>query len=81
MPQGHLGFFRNQCCVQLQFEAFVKNSVLYFSVLADIWSGQRQGVLWSKIGPYKIFSADLQNLAPGKEVESEVNACCLKPFH
>ena len=50
--------------------------------MAEIWSGQRQGVLWSKIGPYKVFAADLQNLAPGKEVESEVNTvCCLKPFH
>lgn len=41
-------------------------------LIADIWSGGRQGVLWSKVGPYKIFAADLQNLAPGREVESEV---------
>ncbi|KAG5284982.1 hypothetical protein AALO_G00032670 [Alosa alosa] len=41
-------------------------------LIDEIWSGKRQGVLWSKVGPYKIFSRDLSNLAPGKEVESEV---------
>ncbi|XP_062340564.1 uncharacterized protein LOC134038918 [Osmerus eperlanus] len=47
-------------------------SVTPKELIAEIWSGQRQGVLWSKVGPYKIFAAGLQNLAPGKEVESEV---------
>ncbi|XP_034534156.1 sentrin-specific protease 1-like [Notolabrus celidotus] len=41
-------------------------------LMADIWSGKRQGVLWSKVGPYKLFARDLQNLAPGRELESEV---------
>nr|XP_040025098.1 uncharacterized protein LOC120813009 [Gasterosteus aculeatus aculeatus] len=40
-------------------------------LIADIWAGQRQGVLWSKVGPYKIFATDLQNLAPGRQLESE----------
>ncbi|XP_034540593.1 sentrin-specific protease 2-like [Notolabrus celidotus] len=41
-------------------------------LIADIWSGKRQSVLWSKVGPYKLFARDLQNLAPGRELESEV---------
>ncbi|XP_056290593.1 uncharacterized protein LOC130206579 isoform X2 [Pseudoliparis swirei] len=39
--------------------------------IQDIW--QTKGhILWSKLGPYKLFTTDLQNLAPGRELESEI---------
>ncbi|XP_046873719.1 uncharacterized protein LOC124466091 [Hypomesus transpacificus] len=50
------------------------NSLTPEELIAEIWSGKRQGVLWSKVGPYKLFARDLLNLAPGREVESEVTA-------
>ncbi|CAL8283346.1 unnamed protein product [Boreogadus saida] len=37
------------------------------------WTGKQGEVIWSKIGPYKMFTADLQSLAPGKELESELD--------
>ncbi|CAL8283363.1 unnamed protein product [Boreogadus saida] len=41
-------------------------------ILQRIWTGKQGEVIWSKIGPYKMFTADLQSLAPGKELESEI---------
>ncbi|KAK2905456.1 hypothetical protein Q8A67_007255 [Cirrhinus molitorella] len=41
------------------------------SVLQDIWAGKIGGRIWSKIGPYKLFSMDLERLRPGEELESE----------
>lgn len=52
----------------------MNKSVSLFPVIANIWSGRQQGVVWSKVGPYKIFATDLQNLASGREFESGVNA-------
>ncbi|CAL8403351.1 unnamed protein product [Arctogadus glacialis] len=41
-------------------------------ILERIWTGKQGEIIWSKIGPYKFFTADLQSLAPGKELESEI---------
>ncbi|XP_030281592.1 uncharacterized protein LOC115586585 [Sparus aurata] len=41
-------------------------------LIRDIWAGGRQETLWSKVGPYKVFSETLKHLAPGKELETEI---------
>ncbi|KAL1250521.1 hypothetical protein QQF64_018317 [Cirrhinus molitorella] len=41
-------------------------------LLRDIWAGKVGGRLWSKIGPYKIFTWDLERLKPGEKLESEM---------
>ncbi|KAL1277146.1 hypothetical protein QQF64_023819 [Cirrhinus molitorella] len=41
-------------------------------LLRDIWAGKVGGRLWSKIGPYKIFTWDLERLKPAEKLESEV---------
>ncbi|RXN15276.1 myosin-1 isoform X3 [Labeo rohita] len=41
-------------------------------VINDIWQGKKQQVLWSKIGAYKLFTNNMMDLAPGKQLESEM---------
>ncbi|RXN24088.1 sentrin-specific protease 1-like isoform X1 [Labeo rohita] len=41
-------------------------------LLQDIWAGKVGGRLWSKVGPHKIFTWDLERLRPGEKLESEV---------
>ena len=42
--------------------------------LEAIWTGAQRGeVLWSKIGPYKLTTVDLQSLAPGQELTADVS--------
>ncbi|RXN09911.1 sentrin-specific protease 1-like isoform X1 [Labeo rohita] len=41
-------------------------------VLQDIWAGKIGGKLCSKVGPYKLFTWDLERLKPGEKLESEV---------
>lgn len=41
-------------------------------LISDIWAGGRQETLWSRVGPYKVFSETLKHLAPGKELETEI---------
>ncbi|XP_076155592.1 uncharacterized protein LOC143138965 [Alosa pseudoharengus] len=41
-------------------------------VLENIWERRMGGKLCSKIGPYKIFTWDLEYLKPGKKLESEI---------
>ncbi|KAI7810388.1 putative sentrin-specific protease-like, partial [Triplophysa rosa] len=41
-------------------------------VVQEAWAGKNVYVLLSKIGPYKIFFADISKTAPQKELESEV---------
>ncbi|XP_037624969.1 uncharacterized protein LOC119487946 isoform X3 [Sebastes umbrosus] len=43
-------------------------------LIRDIWTGRRRETLWSKIGPYKIYSENLMVLAPGEQLEGEVAA-------
>lgn len=47
---------------------------LFFSntVLQEIWAKKKGGTLCSKIGPYKIFTWDVERLRPGEMLESEV---------
>ncbi|XP_026115529.1 uncharacterized protein LOC113094088 isoform X3 [Carassius auratus] len=40
--------------------------------ITDAWGGKKMYVLLSKIGPYKIFFADIHKTSPGEELESEV---------
>ncbi|RXN21892.1 voltage-dependent calcium channel subunit alpha-2 delta-3-like isoform X2 [Labeo rohita] len=42
------------------------------AVLQDIWAGKIGGKLCSKVGPYKLFTWDLERLKPGEKLESEV---------
>ncbi|KAF4109768.1 hypothetical protein G5714_009020 [Onychostoma macrolepis] len=42
------------------------------NVINDIWEGKKQQVLWSKMGPYKLFTNNMMDLAPGKQLESEL---------
>jgi len=46
--------------------------IVLILVIHDIWEGKKPNVLWSKMGPYKLFSKNLMGLAPGKWLESEV---------
>ncbi|KAL1265262.1 hypothetical protein QQF64_003289, partial [Cirrhinus molitorella] len=48
------------------------SAVTCTDLLRDIWAGKVGGRLWSKIGPYKIFTWDLERLKPGEKLESEV---------
>ncbi|XP_050984251.1 sentrin-specific protease 2-like [Labeo rohita] len=41
-------------------------------LLQDIWAGKIGGKLCSKVGPYKLFTWDLERLKPGEKLESEV---------
>ncbi|XP_026115528.1 uncharacterized protein LOC113094088 isoform X2 [Carassius auratus] len=41
--------------------------------ITDAWGGKKMYVLLSKIGPYKIFFADIHKTSPGEELESEVH--------
>ncbi|XP_037624968.1 uncharacterized protein LOC119487946 isoform X2 [Sebastes umbrosus] len=41
-------------------------------LIRDIWTGRRRETLWSKIGPYKIYSENLMVLAPGEQLEGEI---------
>ncbi|RXN12538.1 myosin-1 isoform X3 [Labeo rohita] len=41
-------------------------------VLQDICAGKIGGKLCSKVGPYKLFTWDLERLKPGEKLESEV---------
>lgn len=44
------------------------------TVVHKIWGGQKEELLWSQVGPYKLFTKNLQEqLALGKLVESEVS--------
>ncbi|KAF4103622.1 hypothetical protein G5714_016505 [Onychostoma macrolepis] len=49
-----------------------KPAASQLTLLEDIWAGKIGGRIWSKIGPYKLFSMDLERLRPGEELESEV---------
>eukprot|EP00064_Thunnus_orientalis_P016385 superscaffoldBa00003237_g16450 len=40
------------------------------SNVPDFWG--KGVILWAKVGPYKLFTSDIQSLAPGRELESEV---------
>ncbi|KAL0148170.1 hypothetical protein M9458_056491, partial [Cirrhinus mrigala] len=39
------------------------------SMLQDIWAGKIGGKLCSKVGPYKVFTSDLERLKPGEKLE------------
>ncbi|KAK7896651.1 hypothetical protein WMY93_021976 [Mugilogobius chulae] len=42
-------------------------------LLQEMWADVDPGhLLWSKVGPYKLFSSDFLNLGPNKQLESEV---------
>ncbi|KAK2905450.1 hypothetical protein Q8A67_007249 [Cirrhinus molitorella] len=41
-------------------------------VICNVWKGKKQRVLWSKIGPYKLFTKNMMGLAPQKKLESEI---------
>ncbi|KAL0985066.1 hypothetical protein UPYG_G00152460 [Umbra pygmaea] len=41
-------------------------------LIRDLWAGGRKETLWSKAGPYKVYSENMMDLAPEKELESEV---------
>ncbi|KAK5866291.1 hypothetical protein PBY51_020493 [Eleginops maclovinus] len=42
-------------------------------VVHIIWTGEKEDILWSKIGPYKFFSRNLrEHVGPGTLVESEI---------
>ncbi|XP_049930170.1 uncharacterized protein LOC126408578 [Epinephelus moara] len=45
---------------------------IHSNVVQDIWLSSKGEVLWSKIGPYKLFTADMQSLAPERELVSEI---------
>jgi len=38
----------------------------------DAWAGKDLYILLAKVGPYKVFFADVARTAPNKELESEV---------
>ncbi|XP_071060860.1 uncharacterized protein [Pseudochaenichthys georgianus] len=41
-------------------------------LIRQIWTGRRKQTLWCKFGPYKVYSENLMNLAPGKWLEGEI---------
>ncbi len=41
-------------------------------VLQEIWARKKGGTLCSKIGPYKLFTWDIERLRSGEMLESEV---------
>ncbi|XP_047196137.1 uncharacterized protein LOC124851952 [Hippoglossus stenolepis] len=44
------------------------------TVVQKIWAGEKPEVLWSKVGPYKLFTHNLrEHLCPDELVESEVS--------
>ncbi|KAF4110741.1 hypothetical protein G5714_007772 [Onychostoma macrolepis] len=42
------------------------------ALLQEIWARKKGGTLCSKIGPYKLFTWDIEHLRPGELLESEV---------
>ncbi|KAL1259551.1 hypothetical protein QQF64_010128 [Cirrhinus molitorella] len=57
---------------QKKFTFLRRAKSFVFEILRNIWAGKVGGRLWSKIGPYKIFTWDLELLKPGEKLESEV---------
>ncbi|ROL23527.1 hypothetical protein DPX16_18795 [Anabarilius grahami] len=53
-------------------DTFSESTNLEEQVIRDIWDGKKQEVLWSKMGPYKLYTKNLMGLAPGKWLESEL---------
>ncbi|XP_053278148.1 uncharacterized protein LOC128439773 [Pleuronectes platessa] len=48
-------------------------STFFYIVVHNIWAGKKPEVLWSKAGPYKLFTRNLQeHLRPDALVESEI---------
>ncbi|XP_033932867.1 uncharacterized protein [Pseudochaenichthys georgianus] len=41
-------------------------------LIRQIWTGRRKQTLWCKFGPYKVYSENLMDLAPGKWLEGEI---------
>ncbi|KAF3851502.1 hypothetical protein F7725_013274, partial [Dissostichus mawsoni] len=46
--------------------------ILNFVIIRQIWTGRRKQMLWCKFGPYKVYSENLMDLAPGKWLEGEI---------
>lgn len=44
----------------------------FFPDVMDAWAGKNAYILLSKVGPYKVFYADIARTAPNMELESEV---------
>lgn len=58
--------------------------LLFFSintVVQEAWAGKNVYVLLSKIGPYKIFFADINKTAPNNELESKVRYSAIEIVH
>ncbi|KAK2844039.1 hypothetical protein Q5P01_010698 [Channa striata] len=43
------------------------------NVIQNIWTGSKKNTLRSTTGPFKLYSGNLKNLAPGKLLESELD--------
>ncbi|XP_034062749.1 uncharacterized protein LOC117540267 [Gymnodraco acuticeps] len=43
------------------------------TLIRDIWAGRRKETLWAKYGPYKVYSENLMVLAPGQQLEGELD--------
>ncbi|KAF3855802.1 hypothetical protein F7725_016525 [Dissostichus mawsoni] len=46
--------------------------ILNFVIIRQIWTGRRKQMLWCKFGPYKVYSENLMDFAPGKWLEGEI---------
>lgn len=58
--------------------------LLFFSintVVQEAWAGKNVYVLLSKIGPQKIFFADINKTAPNNELESKVRYSAIEIVH